>query len=336
VSQWRIANPATLPLSPTEAAVIEGPPPRVSLRAPTLVGAALVAFAGNSILCRAALASGRTDPATCTLVRIGAGAATLFALARLRRTPLSSARGGVVPRSIALFAYAALFSFAYVRIPAGVGALVLFACVQLTMIAAAIREHAGPRGSQWIGIALALAGLAALTLPGAAAPDAVGVALMAASGVAWGVYTLRGRRASAPLATTATSFLGAAPLAMLAAAILAATGGLRFDAAGLAVAAASGAITSGLGYAVWYAALPSIGTTRAAVVQLAVPVLAAFAGVVILGESASVRLALSSAAILGGIAITIVAGRARIRTPAAEQVRASERDSASRNFDESS
>jgi drug/metabolite transporter (DMT)-like permease len=281
-----------------------------SLRTWALVGASLVAFAANSLLCRAALAGDRTDPATFTLIRIGSGAVALFALTRGGGGRLSAARSGVVARAVSLFAYAALFSWAYARISAGVGALVLFGCVQLTMVAAAVRAGAGPRGLQAAGIALAFAGLVVLTLPGASAPDPLGTALMAGSGVAWGVYTWLGRRAGTPLATTATSFLCAAPLALLAAAGAALLGRVHADGGGVAAAVASGAVTSGLGYAVWYAVLPSIDTARAAVVQTAVPVLAALAGVLFLGESVGVRWIVSSLAILGGIVLV-----ARARTP---------------------
>lgn len=155
-----------------------------SIRVPLLVATALVAFAANSVLCRAALAGGHAEPATFTLVRVAAGATVLAGLARASGTPLQVACVGVVSRALCLFAYAALFSWAYVRIPAGVGALVLFACVQLTMIAAAVRAGSGPRGIQWAGIASAIGGLAALTLPGTSSLDPVGLVLMAGAGVA--------------------------------------------------------------------------------------------------------------------------------------------------------
>ncbi len=283
-----------------------------ALRTTVLVGTALVAFAGNSILCRAALATGHADPATFTAVRLVAGAVVLAALVRVRGGSLGVARAGTGYRALALFAYASLFSWAYVRIPAGVGALVLFGFVQLTMIAAAVRAGAGPRGVQWAGIGLALAGLAALALRGVTAPDPLGVGMMAGAGVAWGVYTLRGRRLSAPLSTTATSFLGAVPLAVVTLGVVAGLGGLRSDATGLACALASGGLASGLGYAVWYAVLPSIDTTRAAAVQLAVPVLAAAAGVVVLGEALTARLVGASAAVLLGIALATIRSR-RVR-----------------------
>ena len=272
-----------------------------------LVACALIAFAGNSLLCRAALASGASDPATFTLVRLASGALVLAALVRVSG-PRPRPRG-LPARPLALFLYAACFSWAYVRIPAGVGALVLFACVQLTMIGWALRDGTGPRGLQWAGIALALGGLAWLLLPGASAPDALGTALMASSGCAWGAYTLLGRRGGAPLARTADAFTRATPLALVAFAISAATGLVRADARGIALAAASGAVTSGLGYAAWYAVLPRLQATRAAVLQLSVPVLAMVGAVALLSEPVGDRLLAAGAMVLLGIALTI--GRRR-------------------------
>lgn len=282
-----------------------------SLRVTALVGTALVAFAGNSILCRAALARGHADPASFTLFRVAAGAATLVLLLRLRGAAVPRLGMDAMAGALALFAYAALFSWAYVRIGAGAGALVLFACVQATMIVAAVRAGAGPRGAQWAGIAVALVGLAVLTLPGTTAPDPVGLATMALAGVAWGLYTLRGRRAASPLSATAAAFLGAVPLAVATAVVAGAVEGLAFDATGALLSAVSGSLASGCGYAIWYAVLPSLDTTRAAVLQLAVPVLAAAMGVLLLGETASPRLALASAAILGGVALAARRGPAR-------------------------
>lgn len=271
-------------------------------RTPLLAGSALLAFAGNSILCRGALADAHADPATFTLVRLASGAAVLAAVARARR-PAPPASRSAVPRAVALFAYAALFSWAYVRVAAGPGALVLFAAVQLTMLAAAIRAGVGPRGAQWAGLALALGGLATLTLPGATAPDPWGVVAMAGAGIAWGAYSLRGRDAGDPTAATARAFLGALPLAVVVAGLAWHAGTLRCDPRGLALAVASGAVFSGLGYVVWYAALPRLPTTTAAIVQLAVPVLAALGATLLLGEAPTLRLAVAGAAVLTGIAI---------------------------------
>jgi drug/metabolite transporter (DMT)-like permease len=274
------------------------------LRTAVLVASALAAFAGNSILCRAALAGGHADPAAFTFFRVACGAAMLVVITRARgKVALPISSRGTALRALSLVAYAGLFSWAYVRVPAGVGALVLFAFVQLTMILGALRMGAGPRGAQWAGLALALGGLASLTLPGTSAPDPIGLCLMAASGVAWGLYSLLGGRTATPLATTAAAFVAAVPLAAAVAVVALALGRFACDAHGLLLAAVSGAVTSGLGYAIWYAVLPTLGATRAAVVQLAVPVLAALAGVILLAEAPSLRLALASAAVLSGIAL---------------------------------
>jgi drug/metabolite transporter (DMT)-like permease len=270
-----------------------------------LVALTLLAFAGNSLLCRRALDSGRIDAASFTAVRLLSGALLLALLAR-GRPAVAALRGrGSLARAAALFAYAALFSWAYVRIPASVGALVLFASVQLTMLGGAVREGAGPRGSQWAGVVVATAGLAALTLPGAARPDLLGAVLMVGSGAAWGVYSLLGRSSTSPLATTAAAFRGALPFAVVALAIAALGGHVRLDVEGAALAVASGAVTSALGYVLWYAVLPSLGAVRAAVVQLAVPAIAALGGALLLGEAISMRLVLAGAAVLGGIALTL-------------------------------
>jgi drug/metabolite transporter (DMT)-like permease len=275
----------------------------VTGRLAALVLAVLAAFAGNSLLCRAALGEGATDPATFTFVRLASGALVLLGIARARGGERRA--GGSWAGALGLFAYAALFSWAYVRIPAGVGALVLFAFVQLTMLGGAVRAGAGPTRVQGVGIVLALAGLAVLVLPGAAAPDALGVVLMAGSGVAWGAYSLLGRRAGSPLEATARSFVGAVPLGLAMLAAGAATEGLRTDLRGLALAVASGALASGLGYVLWYAVLARLDATRAAAVQLAVPVLAALGGIAFLGEPPTVRLAVAAAAIVGGIGLAI-------------------------------
>lgn len=274
----------------------------MDIRTSLLAGGALLAFAGNSILCRGALAGAHADPATFTLVRLASGAAVLAAVARARGRAPPPSRASFA-RAVALFAYAALFSWAYVRVPAGPGALVLFAAVQLTMLAAATRAGVGPRGAQWAGLALALGGLATLTLPGATAPDPWGLVAMAGAGAAWGAYSLRGRDAGDPTSATARAFLGALPLAVVVAALGWQAGTLRCDATGLVLALASGAVFSGLGYVVWYAVLPRLPTTTAAIVQLAVPILAAVAATLLLGETPTLRLAVAGAAVLAGIAL---------------------------------
>ena len=268
--------------------------------------AALVGFAANSLLCRAALRPGLADAATFTTLRIVAGALTLWLLAGLG--PRAIFRAGSWPSAAALFAYAAAFSFAYVRIGAAVGALLAFGAVQATMIAWALRSGERPTAAEWTGLALAAAGLTFLVSGGISAPDPAGAALMLAAGVAWGVYSLRGRSSVRPLETTAAHFARAVPLTVLLS--LATPGPAHVTGRGAALAVASGAIASGVGYSLWYAALPGLTATRAAVVQLAVPVLAAAGAVWLLGETLTPRLLASAAAILGGIALAVLRRRA--------------------------
>lgn len=284
-------------------------PPARRLATAALTLGALACFAANSLLARAALGRGLADPWTFTLVRLASGAAALplIALVAGRGRP----RGGSWGSALALAAYAVAFSIAYVRIQAGPGALLLFVAVQATMVGWSVARGARPSRLQGIGIAVALAGLAVLTLPGASAPDPAGAGLMLVAGAAWGAYSLRGRTTGDPLATTAANFARAALLASpLAALALAASGA---GVPGLLLAAASGALASGGGYSLWYAAVPALGATRAAVIQLSVPVLTAAAAVLLLGEPVTGRLVLSAAAILAGIALSIGAPSRRDR-----------------------
>ena len=280
---------------------------RVALTA-VLTGVAMIAFAANSLLCRAALAGGHADAASFTTLRLASGALALWLVARSRgaASPAPRVAWG---SAIALFAYALLFSLAYLRIPAGTGALLLFAAVQLTMIGVGLRSGERPRALEWLGLAVSLAGLVLLTRPGASRPDPTGAALMLGAGAAWGVYSLRGRGARDAVVANAASFARAVPLALATSAIFALWAGAELTPTGALLALASGSVTSGLGYAVWYAALRGLSATRAAIVQLSVPPLAAFAGVLVLGEMLSLRLVLASAMILGGIALAILGHR---------------------------
>jgi drug/metabolite transporter (DMT)-like permease len=272
----------------------------VRSRTLVLLAIALGAFAANSLLCRAALGRGAIDALGFTGVRLAAGALTLGLLALLRRAPLRAAASG--PAALALFAYAILFSLAYLRLPAAVGALALFGAVQATMIGRGLVLGERLAGRAAVGLTVCLAGLVGLLLPGLEAPDPASLAMMLAAGVAWGVYSLIGRGAPEPVAANAAAFLLAAPLALLA---LAVGPKAHVTGTGLVLAAVSGAVTSGLGYAVWYAALRGLRATQAAVAQLAVPPLAALGAVAFLGETLSSRLVVCAAAILGGIALTL-------------------------------
>jgi drug/metabolite transporter (DMT)-like permease len=266
-----------------------------------LTAAAMLAFAANSLLCRLALQQDRIDPATFGAVRLAAGALVLACVMRVGRQ--GQGTQGDWRAAALLFAYVALFSFAYVSLAAGTGALILFGAVQLSMLGAGLLrgERFAPAG--WLGLAMALAGLGVLLLPGATAPSASGAALMAGAGVAWGGYSLRGRGVADPLAATAASFVRAAPMGILLALAFAARA--HADARGVALAIASGALTSGLGYVLWYAALRRLTALRAATVQLSVPLIAALGGVLLLGEVFTPRLGLSALAILGGIGLVL-------------------------------
>lgn len=275
----------------------------MSARTAALTGAALIGFAANSILCRLALGSRRIDAASFTGIRLLAGAVALAVLVRLARAPSEARRSGSWISAAALFGYAAAFSFAYLQLGAGPGALILFGTVQATMIGWGCVRGRRPGIVEGGGIAIALIGLCALTLPGASAPDPLGSGLMALAGIAWGVYSLRGQGSSFPLAATADNFARSLPFA--GALVLATVAAAHPSREGVAFAVLSGAITSGVCYSLWYAALRRLATTQAAVVQLSVPLLAALGGVVLLGEPLTLRLALSGALILGGVALAL-------------------------------
>jgi drug/metabolite transporter (DMT)-like permease len=292
----------------TTTALTRGPA-GASLATAGLTALTLVLFAANSLLCRAALAGEHADAASFTAVRLGSGAAVLAVLARRRPWPPRGERAAPWRLALALFAYAIAFSLAYRRITAGTGALLLFAAVQLTMIGAGWRRGERPRALEWAGLAAAAAGLVVLTGPGLARPDAPGALLMLAAGAAWGVYSLAGLGRGDPLARNAASFVRATPMALLALAPAAVAGAVRLDAAGAALALASGALASGGGYTAWYAALRGLSPSRAAIVQLAVPPLAAAGAVLALGERVGVRLVLASLLVLGGIALAFAARR---------------------------
>jgi drug/metabolite transporter (DMT)-like permease len=280
----------------------EGKEPLSRLRILVLTLLALTAFAGNSLLCRVALKRSEIDPASFTSVRIVSGALTLWLLVRLRTGP--SASLGNWPSALALFAYAAAFSFSYVTLTAATGALLLFGAVQATMIGYGLWAGERLHGRQIIGLVVALAGLVGLLLPGLSAPPLQGSALMLAAGIAWGVYTLRAKGSGDPLRVTAGNFIRAVvPTACLS---LATLPWFSFDGLGLVCAVASGALASGVGYAIWYSALPGLKVTTAATAQLSVPVIAAAGGIVLLGEPLSLRLVLASAAVLGGIALVVL------------------------------
>ena len=269
----------------------------------------MLAFAGNSLLCRLALQQSHLDAGSFTSIRLVSGALVLWLVARKFRGDQNGA--GNWPSALALFIYAAAFSFAYVRLPTATGALLLFGAVQATMISYGLWKGERLQPLQRVGLALALSGLLGLLLPGISAPPLAGSVLMLGAGVAWGVYSLRGKGAGDPTRVTAGNFLRAAPIAL--SLLMLGLQRVTLDAVGIGYALASGALTSGLGYAIWYTAVPALKATTAATVQLSVPVLAALGGIVFLGEAVTLRLGLASLAILGGIALVVLQKRATPR-----------------------
>lgn len=277
--------------------------PSVVSRTSIYTGFALVAFAMNSLLCRMALKGQSIDAAGFTTLRLASGAAALWLISAMLRNKQKEKPRGSWPSAVMLFLYAACFSFAYVGLTAGVGALILFGAVQATMISAGLLSGERLEALHWFGFVLALAGLVYLVSPGLKAPPAFESLLMATAGIAWGVYSLRGRRRGDSLADTAGNFVRSLPL--VAALGLLSLQRFHFTLEGVMLAVASGALTSGLGYVAWYAALKSLAANRAATLQLAVPLLAAFGGVIFLSEEVSIRLVLSAIMILVGVKLTV-------------------------------
>jgi len=264
----------------------------------------MIAFASNSLLNRLALGQSTIDAASYTTIRLISGAVMLLAIAALQRKNEQSILRGSWISAAFLFLYAITFSFAYLSLTAGTGALILFGSVQVTMIIAALRGGERPHFLEWIGLFLALGGLVYLVFPGLAAPSLAGSILMMIAGIAWGFYSICGRGSQNPLADTAGNFIYAVPMVL--SIRLLTLNNVHISANGVWLAALSGAVASGVGYVIWYAALRGLTTTRAAIVQLSVPVIAAWGGVVILSEVVSTRLFVAGLLILGGIALAVL------------------------------
>jgi drug/metabolite transporter (DMT)-like permease len=279
--------------------------PSASARVQTVgyTGFALIAFAANSVLCRLALGKSLIDAASFSTVRLLSGALVLLLLTGAYRRKNAAVRTGNWISAVMLFVYATAFSFAYISLSAGTGALILFAAVQATMIIFAMFKGERLRLRGCLGLFAALAGLTYLVFPGLQAPSPAGAALMTAAGIAWGVYSLRGRSVKAPVAVTANNFLRTTPFALLISLIFFQK--LHLSPTGVFYACLSGGLTSAVGYVIWYAALKDLAATPAAMVQLIVPVLAALGGVVFLSEQPSMRLVLSSVMIIGGVALAL-------------------------------
>jgi drug/metabolite transporter (DMT)-like permease len=278
-------------------------------RTTILAFAALIAFASNSIICRLALMEGHIDAGSFSVVRLLSGTIALWMILVLSGYRKKPEYSGSWISAMMLFLYAFAFSYAYVDLDAGVGALVLFGFVQLTMLIGGIISGERPRPLQWIGLVLAVGGLVYLVFPGLTAPPLFGSSLMATAGIAWGIYSLSGRNNKHAVAVTTDNFIRAMPFVFLISFIVIQS--MHLTLAGVIWAFISGAVTTGIGYIIWYAALRGLTATRAAVVQLTVPVLAAFGGVLFLSEDITVRLMLASVLTLGGVGI-VVRGRGKV------------------------
>lgn len=277
---------------------------------------ALVAFAGNSVLCRLALGGGTIDAAGFTSIRLLSGALILALVVKATPSKAAVMSPGSWLSAALLFVYAAAFSFAYLSLSTGTGALILFGAVQLTMLVAALLFGERPKRSEWGGAALAFGGLVYLVFPGVTAPSLTGSLLMAGAGISWGIYSLRGRNAGNPLAATSVNFSLSLPFVVILSLLFFSHS--RFSITGVLLASLSGGLTSGLGYVVWYAALRGMTATRASIVQLAVPVLAALGGVIFLAEEISFRLLISAAIIFGGVGLAVAGHKSSHRPRTAD------------------
>ena len=264
---------------------------------------AMVAFASNSLLNRFALGQDAIDPVSYTTMRLVSGAVMLCLIAFLQKRNEQPILRGNWFSAAFLFLYAITFSFAYLSLSTGTGALILFGSVQVTMIVVALQSGERPRLLEWTGLFLALGGLVYLVFPGLTAPSPLGSALMVTAGISWGFYTLRGRGSQNPLAATAGNFVYAVPMILVV--LIISLKNVSISSNGVLLAVLSGALASGIGYVIWYAALRGLTTTRAATVQLSVPVIAAWSGVVFLSEKVSPRLLIAGILILGGIALAL-------------------------------
>lgn len=275
-----------------------------------LTALAMLAFAANSLLCRVALRGEAIDPVAFTLVRLLSGALALWLISSLR-TKTESMQGNW-KGALSLFVYALGFAYAYVQLDTGTGALLLFGAVQMTIVGYGLFRGERLSVPAVAGLLIASAGLVALLLPGSSAPPLISSMIMIIAGMAWGIYSILGKGASSPLGSTTGNFMLAIPAIVLVALLQADE--IRMTLAGVIAALVSGAIASGIGYALWYSVMPRLGSFQAASVQLSVPVLASVGGLIFLGESLSLRLVLASCAVLVGIALVLMSRRAQVRS----------------------
>ena len=269
-----------------------------------LTGLALIAFAANSVLCRLALGERTIDASSFTVIRLLSGAMVLLAIISIKSNKTDSFTKGSWSASLMLFLYAITFSFAYVTLDTGTGALILFGSVQITMILLSLISGDRLHITEWAGVTIAFIGFVYLILPGVTTPSAIGFLLMIVAGIAWGIYTLKGRSSDDPLMDTAYNFLRTLPLVIILAIITVQNAHYSYE--GVLLALLSGGITSGIGYVIWYIALGGLSATQAAVVQLLVPVIAALGGVIFVSEAVTLRLTVSATMILGGILMVVL------------------------------
>jgi drug/metabolite transporter (DMT)-like permease len=267
---------------------------------------ALIALAANSVLCRMALGEDRIDASSFTVIRLLSGVLVLLAIVKITNRKKSLSSRGSWFASMMLFLYAISFSFAYMTLDTGTGAFILFGAVQITMISISFFSGNRLHLSEWIGVSIAFMGFVYLVLPGITAPSAIGFILMSVAGIAWGIYTLKGRGSDAPLLDTSSNFLRTVPFVIVLS--ITAVNTAQYSIEGILLAVLSGGIASGIGYTIWYSALGGLSTTQAAVVQLSVPMIAALGGVIFLSETLTQRLTVSALMILGGI-LLVVLGR---------------------------
>ena len=274
------------------------------LKTAILTGLALIAFAANSVLCRLALGSDAIDASSFTVLRLLSGSIVLLIILGATRNITGVSTKGSWAASFMLFLYATTFSYAYISLDTGTGALILFGSVQITMILLPLISGIRLHFTEWVGVTIAFTGFVYLILPGVTAPSTIGFLLMTVAGIAWGIYTLKGHGSKSPLMDTAYNFFRTTPLVILLA--ITAINKTNYSSEGILLALLSGGITSGIGYTIWYIALGGLSSTQAAVLQLLVPVIAAFGGVIFVSEAITYRLAISSAMVLGGILMVVL------------------------------
>lgn len=270
----------------------------------TLTCLALIALSANSVLCRLALENDAIDASSFTVLRLLSGAIVLLIIiSTTRNTAVTSSRGSW-SASFMLFLYAITFSYAYISLDTGTGALILFGSVHITMILLSHISGTRLHITEWFGVIIAFAGFIYLILPGITTPSFIGFLLMTVAGIAWGIYTLKGHGSKSPLMDTAYNFFRTIPFVVLLA--ISTFNNINYTSEGILLALLSGGITSGIGYTIWYIVLGGLSSTQAAALQLTIPVIAAIGGVIFVSEAITFRLIISATMVLGGILIVVL------------------------------